>query len=269
MTPSRNPGDSGLVTLGKVLRRAGALNSKNQHVRFVLLDVFWRVIWLAGSTGIVAVFWVVLVSQLTSIQWVGPDLGVDNPIILLAALRTFWRTLGSTVLFELALVGVTSVGLWILLEALFRGGRQGFWVYCATSAARVAFLAGTMILFGTFAMQDEGMGTLIVGGVFLLALVFILTLIESVVRRNAVELLALNLMGVAGVIAVLLSIEGLLAFVLWGSTAAALLSASGGAEIALALAVSVVAAMFWMVVQSYLVAVRYAAIDIMRQHVVG
>jgi hypothetical protein len=216
----------------------------------------------------VTVFWFVLISHLASFQWVGPDLGGGNPIILFAALRTFWRTLGATLLFELALVVSSSVGLWIFLEALFRGGRRGFWIYCGTSAARVAFLTGTVILFGTFARQDEGIGTLIIGGVFLLALVFVLALFESVVRRNAVELLAVNLMGVAGVTAILLLIEGLLAFVLWGSSAAALLSASGGLEIALALTVCGFAALFWMVVQSYLVAVRYAAIDIMRQHVV-
>lgn len=269
MSDARTPSDSGQHSIGSVLLSACSLSSANQHIRFVLLDIFWRSIWLAGTFAVLTVFWFVLMSHLASFQWVGPDLGRDNPIILLAALRTFWRTLGATLLFELALVVFSSVGLWILLEAFFRGGRGGFWIYCGTSAARLAFLAATVVFFGVFARQDEGSGTLIIGGVFLLALVFVIALIESVVRRNAVELLAVNLMGVAGVIAILLSIEGLLALVLWGSSAAALLSASGGVEIALALAICSIAALFWMVVQSYLVAVRYAAIDIMRQHVIG
>ena len=222
-----------------------------------------------GTLAVIAAFWLVFVSQLAAFELQGPELGAADPIMVLAALRMFWRTFGATLLFELALVLFSSIALWILLEALFRGGRRGFWIYLGTSAARLAFLGSTVIVFGLLASADEGIGALVVGGAFISALAFVLALVESLIRRNAIELLAVDLLNVAGVMGVLFSLEGLSGLAVLGTMAAVFLSASGGAEVFLAFVIGLIAIVFWMMIHSYLIAVRYTAIDIMRKHVVG
>jgi len=256
-------------SIGSVLLKAAAINSRNQHVKAIFLDISWRSIWLAGVCGLLAVLGLALMSHLSSFQLEGPDLGGPSPIILLAALQTFWRVFGSTVVLESFLAVLLSVCSWLLLEALFRGGRQAFWIYLGTAIARVSTLGAAAVLFSLLAIRDESAGMWFLGGSITLALVFVLALLESVVRRDALDLLAVDLIGVAGLVGILLSVEGLLGLVLWGGVAVALLMASGGAEVMLALTVFAAATMVWMVVHSYLIAVRYAAIDIMRKHVVG
>jgi hypothetical protein len=90
--------------------------------------------------------------------------------------------------------------------------------------------------------------------------------LETVVRRNAVDLLATSLLPLSAVMGWLRLVEGVLAFILLGSAAIAL---ARTAEIALSGVFAAFVLFFWMIVHSYLVAVRYSAIDIMRRDVVG
>jgi hypothetical protein len=89
--------------------------------------------------------------------------------------------------------------------------------------------------------------------------------LETLVRRDAVDLLATSLLPLSAVMGCLRLVEGVLAFVLLGSAAVALRQS---AETALAVLFAVFVVMFWMIVHSYLVAARYSAVDIMRRNVV-
>jgi hypothetical protein len=94
---------------------------------------------------------------------------------------------------------------------------------------------------------------------------FIVGIFETLLRRNAVDLLATSLVPLSAVMCSLRLVEGVLAFVLLGSVASAMLQTT---EIGLTGIFSILVVMFWLILQSYLVAVRYSAIDIMRRNVI-
>jgi hypothetical protein len=251
------------VTPGKIL--STALSPSNQQLKFVLLDCIWRFLWCCSS--LVASFLVVFAVfvQMGSLEWEGPDLGESNPIIVFAALRQFWNSYGGSVLAAFGVLLLVMVILWIALEALFRGGRKGLWLYAGTAAARTTLLGGTAAIFIMLAMRDDSRGTLLIGGAVMIALWLIVGIFETVLRRDAVDLLATSLLPLSAVVGSLRLAEGGLAFVLLGSAFSALLQTT---ELALTGMFAAFVVMFWMVVQSYLVAVRYSAIDIMRRNVV-
>jgi hypothetical protein len=207
-----------------------------------------------------------IMAELSSLQWQGPDLGGSNPIMVLAVLREIWKEYGAVLLagFGLLLLGIGL--LWIVLEALFRGGWKRLWVYVGTGIGRTALLAGTASIFVMLSRRDQSGGTLLIGIIVVLAMWFVVGLLETVVRRDAVDLLATSLLPLSAVMGCLRLAEGVVAFLLLGSAAVAV---AGSTEIALAGLFAGFVVMFWMIVHSYLVAVRYSAIDIMRRNVFG
>jgi hypothetical protein len=205
-------------------------------------------------------------AQLGSLQWEGPDLGPSNPMIALAALRQLWDTYGTLVLAAFGLLFLVLVLLWIALESFFRGGSKGFWTYLGTGVARTALLIGTAVMFIMLSVHDESGGTLLIGFAVMPALWSIVGLMEALVRRDAVELLATDLLTLVAVVGCLRLLEGTLGLLLLGSAAVAFLESS---KIVLAGLFAAIVVLLWMIAHSYLVAVRYSAIDIMRRNVVG
>ena len=206
-----------------------------------------------------ALFGFRVIGQLGAVEWNGPDLGAPSPIILITALREFWNERGAWLLGELGLLLLSVLALWIVLEALFRGGRQGFWVYLGTSVGRASLLGGAGAFFGLLALRDETGGTFLIGALVMLGLWFMVSLLETAIRKDALVLIAVEFPKLLMVFGTLMVAEMFLAFVLWGSAVASLKSTSGAA-----LAVVAIVVPFWMVLHSYLVAVRFSAMDIMR-----
>ena len=218
-----------------------------------------------GSAGATLILSAGVLSQIRSLTWEGPDLGASNPIIVFAALRQFWNNYGAFLITAFGLLLIVLVILWVGLEALFRGGWKGLWLYAGTAAARTALLLGTTVIFLMLSIAEESAGTLFIGVVVVLGMWVLVGVLETLVRRDAADLLATSLLPLSAVMGCLRLAEGVLAFVLLGSAAVAL-GQSG--EKALAILFAVVVVMFWMIVHSYLVAARYLAIDIMRRNVV-
>jgi hypothetical protein len=248
------------VSAASILR--SAFDDLNQHLRFVFLDVLWRSIWLACGFLALALFGFRVIGQLGAVEWNGPDLGAPSPIILLTALRAFWNEHGAVLLGELGLLILSGLAFWVVLEALFRGGRQGFWVYLGTSVGRLSLLGGAGAFFGLLALRDETWGTFLIGAVVLLGLWFMVSLLETAIRKDALVLIAVEFPKLLLVFGTLIGVEVFLAFILWGSAVASLKSTSGAA-----VAVVAVVVPFWMVLHSYLIAFRFSAIDIMRNAV--
>jgi hypothetical protein len=203
--------------------------------------------------------------QLGSVNWEGPNLGGSNPIIVFAALRHFWSNYAAAVLTASVLLLLVLMVLWIGLEALFRGGWKTLWLYAGTGIARTALLLGTAGIFVMLSIHYESRETLFIGAVVILGMWFIVGIFETLLRRNAVDLLATSLVPLSAVMCSLRLVEGVLAFVLLGSVASAMLQTT---EIGLTGIFSILVVMFWLILQSYLVAVRYSAIDIMRRNVI-
>ena len=218
-----------------------------------------------GSAATAAIFGTGVLVQLGSLNWEGPDLDGSNPIIVFAALRQFWSNYGATVLTASVLLLLALTALWIVLEALFRGGWKALWLYAGTAAARTVSLLGTAGIFLMLSIHYESREVLFIGAVVVLGMWFIVGVFETLVRRDAVDLLATSLLPLSAVMCCLRLAEGLLAFVLLGSVASAMLRST---EIGLTGLFAILVVMFWLILQSYLLAVRYSAIDIMRRNVI-
>jgi len=240
----------------------------NQHLKFIFLDVLWRLIWLVCAVLAAVLAVLRVIGQVGAMEWNGPDLGGSSPIILLAALRQFWDAHGATLLGEMGLLLLSVLILWVVLEALFRGGRKGFWVYLGTSIGRLSLLGGACAFFGLLAFRDDTGGTFLIGAVVMLGLWFLVSLLETAIRRDAVMLFAVEFPKLLAVFGTLLGLEMFLGFVLWGSAIAALMGASSSSDFsaaAIAVAIVAVAVPFWMVLHSYLVAIRFTAMDIINE----
>jgi hypothetical protein len=194
-------------------------------------------------------------------------LGASSPILLITALREFWNSYGVALLAQLGLLLLVLLVMWIVLEALFRGGRKGFWIYLGTSIGRLSVLAGASAFFGILALRDDTGGTLLIGAVAILGLWFMVSLLETAIRKDALVVIAVDFPKLLAVFGALMGAEVVLAFVLWGSAIAALRGASTSSASGIALAIVAFAIPFWMVLHSYLIAVRLSAIDIIRNAV--
>jgi len=252
------------VNAGTVLR--SAFTPSNQQLRSIFIDFIWRLLWAIFSLGILLFAGAGVFAQMSSLEWQGPDLDASNPIIVLAALQAFWKSYGAVLLAGFGLLLLVLAVLWIVLEALFRGGWRGLWIYMGTGAARTALLFGTAGIFAMLSIRDDSGGTSVIGIVVVLGTWFIVGLLETLVRRNAVDLLATSLLPLSAVMGCLRLAEGILAFLLLGSAAVVLARST---EIALAGLFAGFVVLIWMFIHSYMVAVRYSAIDIMRRNVVG
>ena len=249
------------MSIGSILR--SAFDPSIQQLRYILLDILWRFVWSVVSFAILLMAGSAAMAQWAALLAQGPELTQNNPIIVLATLQRFWERYGPLVLTTAGLVLLTLLFLWIVLESLFRGGWRGFWTYLATGVARATVLLGLLGIFVVLSSRDETRGTLLVGAVVMTGMWFLVGMMESVTRRNAVELLATDLPRLSAVMGLFRGLEAALIFVLLGSAAAAWMRTY---DKALGATWFVVVVLFWMLIHSYLVAVRYAAIDIMRRN---
>jgi hypothetical protein len=105
---------------------------------------------------------------------------------------------------------------------------------------------------------------LVMGAVF----GFFLTLIDSLIRADAVELLGTDLFRVTGLLGILMSLEAMSAGAAGAVLLAGLLNVSRALDAVLMLGAAAAAALLLTLVHSYLLLVRFSAIAIMRRNVV-
>jgi len=114
----------------------------------------------------------------------------------------------------------------------------------------------------------ETRGAAIVSLVILTFFSFIMLLVDTLIRSDAIDLLGTNLPAVSGVIAVLAGFEALIAASFGIAFLAGLLSVSRAVEFMAMLLFAIVAAVILSFLHSYLLLVRFSAIGIMRRDVV-
>src|SRR5262249_19615860 len=133
---------------------------------------------------------------------------------------------------------VFSSVLWIALEAFFRQklvrdvstklGRPSqsytFFVFLASGILKSTILVVTVLtMFGSLLM-----GAATIAIVAFLAFTFFLTILDTLIRADAVELLGTDLIRVTGLIGILMSFEGLVATAFVTILLAGALHISGG-----------------------------------------
>ncbi len=268
--------------LDELLREG--LRLAHRRLGFVFLDLLWKAIWFGLTAAGLILLAVWFGSRTQSVAW--PDTGNRsvNTAVAVALLRQFWSIYLAQFLGAVATVLFASLIIWFVLEAAFRArlipGRFSIFLIsnflkclCLMSAA-LAFLAVGFgrYLVTPFAEWDQlwpdTPGVAVIFVVTLAALGFLLTIIETVVRGNAVDLLATDLFRVAGLIGILLLFEAAVS----GSCAVIVgmgfLNISGWRDALLMLGTAAAMIVFMTVVHSYLLLVRFSAVDIMRQNVV-
>jgi hypothetical protein len=242
----------------------------NQRIRLLFLDLLWKFLHLVSVVVLISVAVAWLIQILSQYQWEGPELTPANPILLAMVFAEVWKTYAGTLAWAAIGVATGSIVLWITLESLFRGGLKKFWIYAGTRIASLAIMiSATAVLIGLTA--SEGLQAGIVSASILTGIWWITSVAETLVRREATDLLATHLTTVAGALGSLLGVQLLLSAAAVSTLALSMrlmLNSSSPAPFIAAGFLMLAAAFFWTIVHSYLVVVRYSTIDIMRANVV-
>jgi hypothetical protein len=255
------------VTLTDALRAGFAL--AHQRVGLVLLDILWKGIWIVITIGALSLAASWITSDLLAISWEDAQVGAVNGLIAAALLRKFWSANHTVILSILGLVMVLSIVTWLLLEAVFRrkfvvGTTGTFHILLLSSAAKYAILIATSLLLIPAAFA----GAATIAIVAFVALGFLLTLLDTLIRADATDLLGTDLFRVAGVLGILMSFEGMVAGSLGALLVAGFSNVASSVDAIAMLGAALVAVLFLSLLHSYLLLVRFSAIAIMRQNVV-
>jgi len=243
----------------------------------LLVDLLWKIFHLVSTFILISATTVWLVQDIAKYQWQGPELAPSNPIVLAMALADLWTKYSGTLAWAAFGVVIGAVVLWIVFEAFFRGGVANFWIYVGTRIAFLLILGPSLVaLLALTTHEDRAVSggwvqAGIVSAVILLGVWWILNVAETLIRRDAVELLATHLETVSGALASLLGLQLLLsvaALTTLGLSIRMLFHSSSPAPFLAAAFLMTAALLIWTVVHSYLVVVRYSTIDIMRGNVV-
>jgi hypothetical protein len=199
----------------------------------------------------------------------GPNLATSDAMLLSMALRGIYTAYSRLALWTFAIIAATAMVLRIVLEALFRGGVRQFWVFAGSRLARGGILLALGLVLGVFMAWDRSWGMVFIAAVILAGAWFLLTIAETLIRKDAVELFAADPMGAAAAIGVFLVFEAVAAALLTGFSVAAVLLSSRLVELIAAIIFAMTSAAVWSILQSYLFVVRCSTVDIMRRNVAG
>jgi len=238
----------------------------HQRAGLIALDLLWKLIWLTVTSVLAAAagFWL-LADAAALFQ--GPELAASNPIMLAMAFDQFWRRFSWKLL--LAFGGISAAGglLWMILEALFRGGRRDFWTFFASSVVRWMILAPSAFLLVFAVYWDQSRGTLAVAAVVMCAIWFATFTAETLIRKNALALLGVDLFSVTAALGVLWILEAAAIGAVAAVSAAVFQQVSLPVEFLAAAGFAAAGLVLLAMFRSYLFVVRFSTIDIMRSHV--
>jgi hypothetical protein len=240
------------VTLDRLLHEG--FRQTHRHFGLVLLDLVWKAVW----------FVLTAVALGAAAMWFGLQL----------------RSLGWAV----ATVSMVSLVLWFVLEAAFRSsmiaGRFHTFLFarvlkCLSVASATLLL--TAICFNEYfaapvaewrRLWPDTRGALLVILFAIGGIGFFLTIIETLIRTDAIELLGTDLFRVTGLIGILVLFEMMVSGSCALMVAAGFLNITGLPSALVMAGTAVVAFVFVNVLHSYLLHVRFSAIGIMRKNVV-
>jgi hypothetical protein len=285
--------------LGRVLQEGFV--TVNRSVRLVFLDVLWKTAWLILTVVLFFLFVSLIAAELQSIEW-DASAAPNNPLLAAVLLRQWWEMYAASVIAGLAAVFAVSTIAWLLMESYFRSrllkvessvtessiltGRSRlsrFSVFLASGIARTLILlsAIALVLLLTFgplltapyeswgSLWRDARGAGAVGLTVFIVLAFMITVTDTLIRSDAVQLLGSHMFEVAGVVGTLLLVEACIAVSGGLAVAAALLRVSGPMESLMAAAMALLTAFCLSALHSYLLLVRFFSIDIMRRDVTG
>lgn len=262
---------------------AGILRDGFSHahhrIGLVALDILWKAVWgvLTCAGALLFLFW--FMSAVQSVEWEQTGIPAIDGLIALALLREFWNANRSGIAAGVFLLVAISAVLWIVLEAWCRRRIVGALspddsaaaaptfplnVYLASGFVRTMLLAvcGGLLLSAFLA------GAAMIAVVTFLAFIFFLTLADTLIRADAIDLLGTDLIRVAGLLGILMSFEGLIVTSFAVVIVAGFLNVASQGEAVAMMGAAAIGAVLLNVLHGYLLLVRFSAIAIMRRNVV-
>lgn len=236
----------------------------------LVCDLLWKIAHGISVCLLIAAAAAWLIQNLAQYRWEGPELTPSNPILLGMALAEVWKTYSGTLAWTAAGVVAGTIISWIVLEALFRGGIRSFWKYAGTRIGFLAIIVSAGMVLAALTIR-EGVQAGIVSAVALLGIWWVASTTETLIRRDAADLLARDLAGVSGAMASLLGFQFLFsvaAIAVLALSVHLIFRASSPLPFFAAGCLMLATVVFWTIVHSYLVVVRYSTIDIMRANAV-
>ena len=250
--------------LADILRSSFAQAGKRSS--FVLLDILWKTAWFVSSVAAVILVAAWFGSELRDLAWEDTGAHATNALIAMAAMREFWRELrGEVLLAGVVLIAVSAMA-WFLLEAIVHSrmfnpkrGLKPATTYLISRVTKSAVLVTAgLILLIVWLKGASGLA------VFLfLILAFCLTVVETLIRADAVELLGTDLIRVTGLIGILMSIEMMVAALFVVILTGGFLHVARLGDALAMLGLTSMAVVFLCVLHSYLLLVRFSAVGIM------
>jgi hypothetical protein len=263
--------------LSDILRNGFKLAHKRPGLLF--LDIIWKLIWLLLSAALFfgVVVWVT--SDLSGIDW--GDTGVPSVNLVVAAtlLREFWSANQGQILLLLFGAAATSALLWFLLEAMVRRKivrdlaidsgitpepAYQLKVFLTSGILKSALLMSSIVLM----LMISAAGARMIALVTFMVLAFVFTILDTLIRADAVDLLGTDLIRVTGLLGILVSFEGTVAASLLAILLMGVLNVTQAASAASMFVAAAIVLGLLSLIHSYLLLVRFSAVAIMRRNVV-
>ncbi len=257
----------------------------NRRLGVVLLDLFWKAIWLTSTivVGLLQFTW--LFSSLEQFNLNSTNIPVIDRLIAAEIVQRFGRDQATEILLVFFTLVVFSGGLWLCLSSYFRARMFApgqFRVFMTSSVLRAAVLTSTASililliigpnpssLYDGFSASSAGTaGGALIGVVAFLGIAFLVTMVDTLVRADSVELLGKVFIELTGVIGVLVAFEMLIRSAVWILIIAAFLRISMIGEVFATFAIASTCIVLLSLLHSYLLLVRFSAVGIMRRDAV-
>src|SRR5437762_9772743 len=284
--------------LDQILREAFCL--AHLRLRLIFLDLLWKVIWFVLTLAALLLVAAWFGSEFRSIGWMDTGNRAVNAALAFAVLRGFWAAHRTEMFAAVAAALFFSLVIWFVLEAAFRskfplplgeGRVSGFaetrgphrfntfllsnLLKCLVVTAAGSALAA--ICFGRYfaipvaewrQLWPDTRGAALIALVTVAALAFLLTIFDTLIRSDAIELLGTDLIRVTGLVGILVLTETMISGSCAVIVGVGILNIAGWREALAMPGAAAVAMVFMTVFHSYLLLVRFSAVDIMRQNVV-
>ena len=270
------------MSLNEVL--SAGFSAANRRLAGVFLDLLWKIAWAAatGAALLLVASW--FSAQLGSLKLNGVPL--RNPAAVAVLTRELWNRYAATLFWMGILVVALSKTTWFLLEAYFRAGilsidgsffekaSRHFRLFIASSVMKTVFCAAAgalllLIVFGRYlsspvsdwrVMWPETRPPFLVALVIWATIWFAMTLLETLIRSGSLDLLGTDLFVLVGLLATLVTFEGMMAGAVMIGVITVSSIATGPAGVLITLAAAGLGVLGLTILHSYLLLVRFSSV---------
>jgi hypothetical protein len=257
----------------------------HQRPGLILLDVLWKGIWVALTMVAVFLAAVWISTDLRSIAWEDTGVRALNAFIAAVLVRDFWNGNRAEIFTMIAVMLLASGIAWMFLEAFFRrkilrdlyvvagfsprsAQEKGRGLKPATTYAFKFLKDACLFACALAAVLLSLAGASVIAIVTFLSLVFLLSLLDTLIRADAIDLLGTDLFRVAGLLGILMLFELMIGASLVLLLFGGVLRVARPVDAVVMFAAAVVVVLLLNVLHSYLLLVRFSAVAIMRQNVI-